>query len=180
MTFEVKQTDSNTTIYCQTHNHYIPLDPKNRHYQEVLDSINTDGADAWDDTVATYDDIPEDLRTAAESKKFNQQLADYKVAKARLEQYEVATGQTAETRQVVEGREYDEATDRFVDVYITEEVKVAIDPVDATVEQREWDFDNEEYVTTTIENPLITKDKEERAAAQAVVDATPQAVIDAA
>jgi hypothetical protein len=31
----------------------------------------------------------------------------------------------------------------------------------------------------TIENPLITKDNEERAAAQAIIDATPQAVIDA-
>jgi len=32
----------------------------------------------------------------------------------------------------------------------------------------------------TIENPLITTDNSERAAAQAVVDATPQAVVDAA
>jgi hypothetical protein len=32
----------------------------------------------------------------------------------------------------------------------------------------------------TIENPLITTDNAERAAAQAVVDATPQPVIDAA
>jgi hypothetical protein len=32
----------------------------------------------------------------------------------------------------------------------------------------------------TIENPLITTDTMERAAAQAVVDATPQAVVDAA
>jgi len=32
----------------------------------------------------------------------------------------------------------------------------------------------------TIENPEITKDNEERAAAQAVVDVTPQAVKDAA
>lgn len=34
-------------------------------------------------------------------------------------------------------------------------------------------------ISLTVRNPLIVKDEEERAAAQAVVDATPQAVIDA-
>jgi len=38
----------------------------------------------------------------------------------------------------------------------------------------------EEPVEETIENPLITTDNAERTAAQAVVDATPQAVKDAA
>jgi len=157
----------------------IPLDPANRHYQEVLDSINTNGADAWDDTVATYDDIPEDLRTAAEGKKFNQQLADYKVAKARLEQYEVATGRAEETETVVVGQEWDEDAQDFVDVTETYVSKRAIDPVEATVEQTTYDENGENPVTTNIENPLITTDKAERAAAQAVVDATPQAVKDA-
>jgi len=36
-----------------------------------------------------------------------------------------------------------------------------------------------ESTTTTVPNPLIVKDEEERAAAQAVIDATPQEVIDA-
>ena len=38
---------------------------------------------------------------------------------------------------------------------------------------------DEEPTEETIENPLITKDKAERAEAQAIVDATPQPVIDA-
>ena len=156
-----------------------PLDAANSGYQAILDSINTDGADAWDDTVATYDDIPEDLRTAAESKKFNQQLADYKIAKARLEQYEVATGRAEETETVVVGQEWDEDAQDMVDVTETYVSKRAIDPVEATVEQTTYDDNGENPVTTTIENPLITADKAERAAAQAIVDATPQAVKDA-
>jgi hypothetical protein len=42
-------------------------------------------------------------------------------------------------------------------------------------------YDDEgEATVETIENPLITTDVAERAAAQAVVDGTPQAVVDAA
>lgn len=169
------------TIFCSTRNQYIPLDPANRHYQEVLDSINIDGADAWDDTVATYDDIPEDLRTAAETKLFNQQLADYRVAVARLAQYVVADGRAEETETVVVGQEWDEDAQDYVDVTETYVSKRAIDPVEATVTRMVYDEDNPEAEPTeeTIENPLITKDNEERAAAQAVVDATPQAVKDA-
>ena len=163
----------------QTGDTFIPLSADNMDYQTILDSINTDGADAWDDTVSTYDDIPEDLRTAAESKEFNQQLADYKVAKARLEQYEVATGRAEETETVVVGQEWDEDAQDMVDVTETYVSKRAIDPVEATVEQTTYDENGENPVTTNIENPLITTDKAERAAAQAVVDATPQAVKDA-
>jgi len=41
----------------------IPLDPNNRHYQEVLDAIIKDGADAFEG------DIPTDLQAAADAKK---------------------------------------------------------------------------------------------------------------
>ena len=157
----------------------FPLNPANRHYKEMLDSINTDGADAWDDTVATYDDIPEDLRTAAEAKLFNQQKNDYIEAKARLDQYEVANGRAEVTEDVVMGQRWDEDAGEYVDNVETSVVQKAIDPVDATVEQTTVNDDGS-VTTTTIENPLITTDNEERAAAQAVVDATPQAVKDAA
>ena len=152
----------------------IPLDAVNSDYQAVLDAIIAEGADCFDG------DIPEDLQAAADEKQFNQQLADYKVAKARLEQYVVADGR-AEVREseptdelVVneETGEKEKATREVVTV-------TAIDPVDATVEQTTFDEDGN-ATTTTIENPLITKDNEERAAAQAVVDATPQPVKDAA
>jgi hypothetical protein len=50
------------TLYCQTHNTIIPIDPANRHYQEVLDAIIEQGADCFDG------DIPEDLQAAADAK----------------------------------------------------------------------------------------------------------------
>jgi hypothetical protein len=59
----------------------------------------------------------------------------------------------------------------------------AIEPVEPTVDRIVYADDpmvDAEPTIETIENPEITKDNEERAAAQAVVDATPQAVKDAA
>ena len=47
----------------------IPIDNANRDYQRLLDSINTDGAAAWSGDVENYEDIPEQLRNAAEAKK---------------------------------------------------------------------------------------------------------------
>ena len=48
----------------------IPIEPANRHYQEVLDAIIEQGADCFDG------DIPADLQAAADAKLFAQQLAD--------------------------------------------------------------------------------------------------------
>ena len=150
----------------------IPLDPANSDYQAVLDAIIAEGAACFDG------DIPADLQAAADEKQFNQQLADYRVAVARLAQYIVADGRAEETETVVVGQEWDEDAQDFVDVTETYVSKRAIDPVEATVEQTTYDEEGN-ATTTTIENPLITTDNAERAAAQAVVDATPQAVKEA-
>jgi hypothetical protein len=68
--------------------------------------------------------------------------------------------------------------------YVQEEVVVvsAIEPLEPTVEQTVYDEDDIEAEPTveTIENPEITQDNLERAEAQAVVDNTPQPVIDKA
>jgi hypothetical protein len=57
----------------------------------------------------------------------------------------------------------------------------AIEPVEPTVTRTVYSDDMDaEPTEETIENPLITVDNEERAAAQAVVDTTPQPVKDAA
>ncbi len=55
---------------------------------------------------------------------------------------------------------------------------VASDDIPATVEVTTTDPETMESTTETVANPVIVKDTEERAAAQAVVDATPQPVID--
>ena len=164
------------TLFCQTHNHWIPLDPANRHYQEVLDAIIEQGAACFDG------DIPEDLQAAADEKQFNQQLAAYRVAVARLAQYVVADGR-AEVREMQPTGEqvFNEETMEMEDVMMEVVTVTAIDPVEATVTRMVYSEDMDAAPTEeTIENPLITTDNAERAAAQAVVDATPQAVKDAA
>ena len=159
----------------------IPINPSNRQYQMILDAIIKHGADCFDG------DIPTDLQAAADAKLFAKQLKEYKTAIARLAQYEVEKGrdEVKETRNT--GRKVQNDKEEWVDE--TEEVIIQskIDPVEATVTQifisksDPHDLTEEPTIENkTIENPLITKDKAERAEAQAVVDATPQAVKDAA
>ena len=49
----------------------------------------------------------------------------------------------------------------------------AIPALEATVEETTYDFDTDTSTTATVANPVIVKDNEERAAAQAIIDATP-------
>ena len=65
--------------------------------------------------------------------------------------------------------------------YVQEEVVVvsAIEPLEATVEQTTYSEDGTATVST-VTNPLIVTDVAERAAAQTVVDNTPQPVKDKA
>ena len=165
-----------TTLYCQTHDHYIPLDPANRHYQEVLDAIIAEGADCFDG------DIPADLQAAADEKQFNQQLADYRTATARLAQYVVADGRAEVTEMQPTGEQvWNEETMEMEDVMHEVITVTAIEPVEPTVTRLVYSDDMDaEPTEETIENPLITTDNAERAAAQATVDATPQPVKDAA
>jgi hypothetical protein len=164
------------TLFCQTHNHYIPLDPANSDYQAVLDAIIEQGADCFDG------DIPEDLQAAADTKQFNQQLADYRVAVARLAQYIVADGREEVREMQPTGEQvFNEETMEMEDVMHEVITVTAIEPVEPTVTRTVYSDDMDaEPVEETIENPLITVDNEERAAAQAVVDTTPQPVKDAA
>ncbi len=169
-------TENNTVF---TEGKYIPLDPANRDYQKVLDDIIEQGADCFEG------DIPEDLQTAADTKLFAQQLAEYTAAIARLDNYILADGR-AEVTEMQDTLEYvvdDEGMSVLNDdgepTYVQEEVVVvsAIEPLDATVEVTTQEL-NEEPVTTTVANPLIVKDDEERAAAQTIIDNTPQEVQD--
>jgi hypothetical protein len=76
---------------------------------------------------------------------------------------------------------WDEDTEKMVDVMVDVITVTAIDPVEPTVTQTIYPDDvlTEEVTEETIENPLITKDKAERAEAKSIIDSTPQAVIDA-
>ena len=122
--------------------------------------------------------VPQDLLDAAAAKLSAQQLKDYTTAIARLEQYQVALGR----EEVVESmptpeQVWDEETQRMIDVMADVITVRAIEPVEARIEVTTYDEEGES-TTAMAENPLITQDKAERAEAQAIVDATPQSVID--
>ena len=175
--FKIKTSGlSDSNIYCSTHNQWIPLDPANRHYQEVLDAIIEQGADCFDG------DIPEDLQAAADEKQFNQQLSAYTLAVTRLAQYIVSVGR-AEVREMQPTGEqvFNEDTMEMEDVMHEVITVTAIEPVEPTVTRMVYSEDDPmaEPTEETIENPVITTDVEERTAAQAVVDATPAAVVSA-
>ena len=151
----------------------IPLSASNTDYQAVLDAIIAEGAACFDG------DIPADLQAAADTKQFNQQLADYRVATARLAQYVVADGRAEVTEMQPTGEQvFNEETGEMEDVMHEVITVTAIDPVEPTVTRMVYSDDMDaEPVEETIENPLITTDAAERAAAQAVVDGTPAAVV---
>ena len=76
---------------------------------------------------------------------------------------------------------FNEETGEMEPVMAEVVVQTAIEPVEPTVERTVYGDDPEaEPTVETIENPLITQDNGERAEAQSVVDATLQAVKDAA
>jgi hypothetical protein len=160
-------TGSVNSVWCNTNNVAIPIDPANRHYQKVLDDIIEQGADCFEG------DIPTDLQTAADAKQFAQQVEAYKEAKARVAQYQLSVGVPESTQTITTGmQEWNEEAGEMQDVTETI-VTPAIEALEATVEETTYDFDTNTSSTTTVANPLIVKDNEERAAAQAIIDTTP-------
>jgi hypothetical protein len=127
----------------------------------------------------TIGDVPQDILDAAATKLFNQQLSAYTTATARLAQYVLSVGRVEVTEMQPTGEQvWNEETMEF-DAVMAEVVTVsAIEPVEPTVEVTTYDMETETSTTETVTNPLIVTDTAERDAAQAVVDATPQAVID--
>ena len=106
---------------------------------------------------------------------FNHALANYHAALARLARYRLADGRP----EVYEDQPTGEYDDEGNEVMASVLVQSAIDPLPAQVEQPIYDEETGEQTgTEMVDNPAIAQDDEERAAAQAVVDATPQDVKD--
>lgn len=159
------------------------------------DKVN--GTTVWEDTIqaikdkypktitggTTIGEVPAWVQEAADNWMFNKQLREYIAAVERLSQYILLEGRP-EIREdiVIETKEvFNEETGEIETKEVTENVitQTAIEPLEEFIEVTEFDEETMESVTTTIRNPEVVKDEEERAAAQAVVDATPQEVVDA-
>ena len=151
-----------------------------------LDYIYHNGIDSWKTTIvdpvkAKYAKVDVDADELAAHKATalaEYQLEEYTKAQARLAQYILSVGRTEviETQSTGE-KIFNDETGEIDDVMADAVTVTAIDPIEATVEQTTY---NDEGVATTatVANPLITNDEAERADAQAIVDATPQSVID--
>ena len=167
-------------------NYSIPINSGNSDYQQFIQDVAEEGIEIVEYVNIinpSSNEVPAWVQEAADNWTFNKQLREYVAAVERLEQYILSEGRP-EIREdvVVETREvWNEESEEYETVNITENVitQTAIEPLEATVEVTETDPETMESTTTTVPNPLIVKDEGERAAAQAVVDATPQEVIDA-
>ena len=159
-------------------------------YADQFDQIYHEGVDAWKASIQEVKDkYPKATMDAAELQArqdkaiFDLQTERYLKATERLSQYILLEG-LPEIREdiVIETKEvFNEETGEIETEEVTENVitQTAIEPLEEFIEVTEFDEETMESVTTTIRNPEVVKDEEERAAAQAVVDATPQEVVDA-
>ena len=120
-------------------------------YANQFDKIFHEGVDAWKaDIQAIKDKYPKATMDATEL----QTRKDKAIFDLQTERY-VAAAKRLELDAVV-----------------------ASEDIPATVEVSTTNLETMEITTETVANPVIVKDEQERASAQAVVDATPQPVID--
>lgn len=106
---------------------------------------------------------------------FNGRLAAYRAAQARLAKYELAAGRPEIIEDVPTG-EFDQETGEVITQSVV--VAVAVDPQPATITQPTYDEVGEHTGEEEVPNPAIVQDQQERAEAQAVMDAMPQEVKD--
>jgi hypothetical protein len=116
-----------------------------------------------------------------ENNLFNHQFVAYRAAQARLVRYRLADGRaeiTAEQQALDEQGQpvFNQKTGEPVMEGVV--VQVAIDPLPAEIEQTVYDeTTGDQTGTIMVPNPAVVRDDAERAAARAVIDGTPTAVI---
>ena len=158
-------------------------------YANQFDKIFHEGIDAWKaDIQEVKDRYPKatmdgnELQARKNGAIFELQKRKYVEATERLSQYILSEGRPELTKDVVTSTEevWNEETEEYDTVATTETVitQTSIGPLEPTIEVTTTDQETLESVTETIPNPLVVSDNAERAAAQAIVDATPQEVID--
>lgn len=155
---------------------------------EQFDKIFHDGVDAWKaDIQAIKDAHPKAVIDADElAARQATALADYQAeeyikAKTRLEQYVLSVGVPESTEEVPTGAQvWDEDKEEWKDgtVTITTPEIPALEAQVEVLQDDENDGNEFNDKTVMVDNPLIVQDRNERVAAQAIVDATPQSVKD--
>jgi hypothetical protein len=143
--------------------YYIPFDKDNTDYQKFLDDINEQGPSVVDGVLTEF------ILTDAANKKFNYQLSQYATAIVRLAERDLSVTVPAVVSETVIGYQHNDTTGVSEPVVDTVVITPEIPAIPATII-----VDDEE-----IANPILVKDQEERAAAQAIIAATPPDVVTA-
>ena len=151
---------------------YIARDWPSQHREKSI-RLGDGQFDAFMATFSTNHD------TNKANNTFNWQLEQYRKATARLDRYVLADGRPELTEMQPTGEQvYNDQTGEMEDVMHEVVVQTAIDPLPPTVDVLVYDENDPdaEPTTQTVPNPEIVQDEEERAAAQAVIDGTPDDV----
>lgn len=158
-----------STIKKSDSDYFIPLDVNNYDFRKVAQDLAEFGPSIIEG------DIPEFLQTYANKVREENLVALYKFAKERLDQYRLSAGREEKTIKAkrISGVDKD-------GIYTYEDTEVTIAAIDPLPTMIEISVEDENHVVTKkmIDNPVVVKDEEERAAAQAIIDATPQDIID--
>ena len=162
--FLITPPNTEPTGICRfSDNAWIPLIVENMDYQQFLEEFNNYGIEIVDGVV------PERVQEDAVNKKFNEQLQKYATAIARLSQRDLSVTVPAVVSETVIGYEHNDTTGASEPVVDTVVITLEIPAIPATII-----VDDEQ-----IANPVLVKDQEERAAAQAIIAATPPDVVTA-
>ena len=170
----------------------IPLDSSNRHYQEFVDDIYTNGIGIVEGAdyigVTTYTEA-----RAAEYPPIVDQLdkiyhegidawkADIKVIKDKYPKTQVGITSIASLPDWVNTALFDRQKEEYIKAVARlaqYELSVGVKNEDGSYKIEPLPMTVEDEIDIYVRNPLIVQDEKEREAAQEVISKTPQAVID--
>lgn len=151
---------------------------------QYWDAVN--GTTTWQDAISTVkqqfpkttidaDELSTYVEAAWQQHLFNSQLESYTKAVERLSRYSLETGRPEISEVIVDEPtgSYDAEGNEIILRKVTTRGEAAIEGIPLMTE-----FINEDGDTVLYTNPEVERDNQERAAAQAVVDSTPQEVKD--
>jgi len=169
----IKRGETIRRSECPRHiEDYLVALPHKEMPQEALDWLATIGVDSYQAYAASWRD---DNAINAENNRFNHALAAYRKALARLDRYRLAEGRPEITEEQETGETDPETGEPITQTVVVQSYIPPFEP--ANIEQPIYDPETGQQAgTETVTHPQIARDEAERAEAQAVVDATPQAV----
>ena len=188
MTFKYKLYKSGNNYSIQMDNMSIPVDSMNRHYQQFVDDIYTNGIGIVEGAdyvgVTTYTEA-----RAAEYPPIVDQLdkiyhdgidawkADIKIIKDKYPKTQVGITSIEPIPDWVNTALFDKQKEKYVEAT----TRLAQYELSAGLKDENGNYIVEPlqiYIEPIGRNPLIIRDEAEREAAQKIINNTPQAVID--